>query len=108
MATRRSTGVCERYAQGPARLRLEAPREHRPGPAPAVGLGAGVVGGPRAQAKTRHARVANRATGHRLRRSVGVTQPRILLTTDVVGGVWDFCAVLARALGPSARVTLLA
>ena len=37
-----------------------------------------------------------------------MTQPRILLTTDVVGGVWDFCAVLARALGPSARVTLLA
>jgi len=37
-----------------------------------------------------------------------VTERRILLTTDVVGGVWDFCAVLARELRPSARVTLLA
>ena len=37
-----------------------------------------------------------------------MTEQRILLTTDVVGGVWDFCTVLARALGPSARVTLLA
>jgi len=37
-----------------------------------------------------------------------VTERRILLTTDVVGGVWDFCAVLARELSPSARVTLLA
>jgi glycosyltransferase involved in cell wall biosynthesis len=36
-----------------------------------------------------------------------VTEPCILLTTDVIGGVWDFCAVLARALGPSARVALL-
>ena len=37
-----------------------------------------------------------------------MTGRRILLTTDVVGGVWDFCAVLARELSPSARVTLLA
>jgi glycosyltransferase involved in cell wall biosynthesis len=37
-----------------------------------------------------------------------VTEQRILLTTDVVGGVWDFCAVLARELRASAQVTLLA
>jgi glycosyltransferase involved in cell wall biosynthesis len=37
-----------------------------------------------------------------------VTAQRILLTTDVVGGVWDFCAVLARELRRSAQVTLLA
>jgi len=35
-----------------------------------------------------------------------VSRPRILLTTDLVGGVWDFCLVLARAL--DARVTVLA
>ena len=33
---------------------------------------------------------------------------RILLTTDVVGGVWDFCLALCDALRPNARVTLLA
>ena len=37
-----------------------------------------------------------------------MTEQRILLTTDVVGGVWDFCAVLARELRASAQVTLLA
>lgn len=36
--------------------------------------------------------------------------PHVLLTTDVVGGIWDFCLVLARELHArrSARVTLLA
>jgi len=37
-----------------------------------------------------------------------VIEQRILLTTDVVGGVWDFCVALTDALRASARVTLLA
>ena len=37
-----------------------------------------------------------------------MSEQRILLTTDVVGGVWDFCMVLARELRASAQVTLLA
>jgi len=36
--------------------------------------------------------------------------PRVLMTADVVGGVWDFCLVLARELQQcsSTSVTLLA
>ena len=37
-----------------------------------------------------------------------MTDRRILLTTDVVGGVWDFCVVLARELRPHGYVALLA
>jgi glycosyltransferase involved in cell wall biosynthesis len=33
---------------------------------------------------------------------------RVLMTTDVVGGVWDFCIVLAEALRGRTNVTLLA
>jgi glycogen synthase len=37
-----------------------------------------------------------------------VSSPRVLLTTDVVGGVWDFSLTLAAALRDDWRVTLLA
>jgi glycogen(starch) synthase len=37
-----------------------------------------------------------------------VTPLRVLMTTDVVGGVWDFSLTLARALATNAHVELLA
>ena len=42
-------------------------------------------------------------------RSKRVIRRRILLTTDVVGGVWDFCLVLGGGLAAAdCDVTLLA
>ena len=37
-----------------------------------------------------------------------MSAPRILLTTDVVGGVWDACLTLGRELSRDSDVTLLA
>src|SRR5437762_1540139 len=67
---------------------------------PLVGLGAAARRGHASESSHSQARAApsaHRTTGHRLRRSAHVSR-RILLTTDVVGGVWDFAITLAKGL----------
>src|SRR5205823_9664646 len=69
------------------------------GGAPASGGGAGQPGAPRRSQRKR-----------RSRRPLLLMPAHVLLTTDVVGGIWDFSLALARELHArrSARVTLLA